>query len=73
MEASDNKPAPKTTTSVYVNAERFTHIMQLAIDVSNETRVQVTPSQFVQHLVDHYGELARQNWVQTVAGAARDV
>ncbi|MEX2073286.1 hypothetical protein KKY53_30765 (plasmid) [Pseudomonas aeruginosa] len=38
----------KKTVNVYVGHERFETLLQLAIDVSQESRVQITPSQFVQ-------------------------
>jgi hypothetical protein len=57
---------------VYVGGERFVKLEQHAIDVSNDTRVQITPGQFVQHLVDHYSEVARENWSKTLMTAAQN-
>lgn len=67
METPEIKP-PKAH-NVYVGTDRYDRILQMAIDVSNDTRIQITPSQFVQHLVDHYSEIARQNWMQTLIAA----
>jgi hypothetical protein len=41
-----------------------------AIELSNNTRVQITTTQFAQQLVDHYSELALANWMQSLAAAA---
>lgn len=62
---------PKVKRVVYVGGERFVQIEQHAIDVSNDMRVQITPTQFVQHLVDHYSEVARENWSKTLMNAAQ--
>lgn len=61
----------KVKRVVYVGAERHLEIEQHAIDVSNDMRVQITPTQFVQHLVDHYSEVARENWSKTLMTAAQ--
>jgi hypothetical protein len=60
----------KAKKVVYVGEERFTKLMGHAIELSNNTRVQITTTQFAQHLVDHYSELALVNWMQTLAPAA---
>ena len=60
----------KAKKVVYVGEERFTKLMGHAIELSNNTRVQITTTQFAQHLVDHYSELALANWMQTLATAA---
>ncbi|OCX17387.1 hypothetical protein BBI10_17935 [Pseudomonas graminis] len=60
----------KAKKVVYVGEERFTKLMGHAIELSNNTRVQITTTQFAQHLVDHYSELALANWMQTLAAAA---
>ncbi|WP_456293252.1 hypothetical protein [Pseudomonas sp. AK106] len=62
---------PPTAHNVYVGHDRYGKILEFAIDVSNDTRIQVTPSQFVQHLVDHYSETARANWMQTLIAAQK--
>lgn len=67
MDTPEIKP-PKAH-NVYVGTDRYDRCLQMAIDVSNDTRIQVTPSQFVQHLVDYYSETARQNWTQTIVAA----
>lgn len=60
----------KVKKVVYVGEERFTRLMGHAIELSNNTRVQITTTQFAQHLVDHYSELALANWMQSLAAAA---
>jgi post-segregation antitoxin (ccd killing protein) len=55
------------TDTVYVGIERFDRIREHAIDVSAATRIQVAPSQFAQHLVDFYSDVARDNWMETLA------
>jgi hypothetical protein len=67
MAKHESKSSNTTNANVYVGYERYTDILQHAIDVSADTRVQVTPSQFVQHLVDHYSLIARENWLKTLA------
>ncbi|MBX8493157.1 hypothetical protein K5D42_25130 [Pseudomonas cichorii] len=62
MENSGIKPP--TASNVYVGIDHYERIYQSAIDVSNDIRIQVTTSQFAQHLVDHYSDIARQNWKQ---------
>jgi hypothetical protein len=57
--------AKQSTPNIYVGTERYAKILDLAINVSNDTRIQVTPSQFVQHLVDNYSDIARKNWIST--------
>lgn len=69
MAKQDSRTTNTTNANVYVGYDRYDDILQHAIDVSADTRVQVTPSQFVQHLVDHYSELARKNWLETLAKA----
>lgn len=59
----------KAKKVVYVGEERFVKLMGHAIELSNNTRVQITTTQFTQHLVDHYSELALANWMQTLAAA----
>ena len=53
---------PGKTNSVHIGHDRFAVATKLAIDVSYKTGVQITPSQFVQHLIDHYGQFALENW-----------
>ncbi len=60
---------PPDSSTVYINRDRYKRVHELAIDVSTNTRVHVTPSKFVQHLIDHYSELAQQNWTQTLIAA----
>lgn len=60
---------PPTSHTVYIGLDRYSRVHQLAIDVGTETRVQVSPSQFVQHLIDHYSDIALSNWTQTVVAA----
>jgi hypothetical protein len=60
----------KVKRVVYVGEERFTKLMGHAIELSNNTRVQITTTQFAQHLVDHYSEMALANWMHTLAAAA---
>lgn len=62
---------PPASHTVYIGLKRYSRIHQLAIDVSTETRVQVSPSLFVRHLIDHYGDQARENWTQTLISAAQ--
>lgn len=62
---------PPASHTVYVGHPRYGRVHQWAIDVSTDTRVQVSPSSFVRHLIDHYGEHARQNWSQTLIAAAQ--
>jgi hypothetical protein len=57
---------PGKTNSVHIGHNRFAVVTQFAIQVSYETGIQVTPSQFVQHLVDNYGTIAIMNWAQTM-------
>lgn len=65
----DSETTNTTNANVYLGQERCDRIHQCAIDVSADIRVQVTPSQFVHHLVDYYSETARKNWLATVANA----
>lgn len=60
-------PPQGRTGSVHIGHERFAVATQFAIDVSSDTRVQITPSKFVQHLFDHYGEEAKGSWKVTVS------
>ncbi len=61
--SNPSSPLPKgKTNSVHIGHERFAVVTQLAIEVSYQTGVQITPSQFVQHLVDHYGPFALTHW-----------
>jgi hypothetical protein len=53
---------PGKTSSVHIGHDRFAAVTQLAIKVSYETGIQISPSQFVQHLIDHYGEFAYAQW-----------
>lgn len=62
---------PPASHTVYIGHARYSRVHQLAIDISTETRVQVSPSLFVRHLIDHYGEQAQQNWSQTLIAAAQ--
>lgn len=55
------------TSSISIGHERFSAAEQFAIDLSNDMRTQITPSQFVQHLLDYYGVRARDNWSSTLA------
>lgn len=57
---------PGKTGSLHIGHDRFAVATQFAIDVSSDTRVQITPSKFVQHLFDHYGEVAKRLWKVTV-------
>lgn len=61
------------TDTVYVGIERFDRIREHAIDMSAATRIQVAPSQFAQHLVDYYSDVARANWMTTLANAQPQV
>lgn len=60
----------KAKKVVYVGEERFVKLMGHAIELSNNTRVQITTTQFAQHLVDHYSEVALANWMQSLAAVA---
>lgn len=53
---------PGKTSNVHIGNERFAVATQKAIEVSYKTRVQITASQFVQHLIDNYSEEALNNW-----------
>jgi hypothetical protein len=44
---------------VFVGADRFQRVTQMAIDLSAELRVQVKPVHLVQFLIDEYAEYAR--------------
>ncbi|HHK4561403.1 hypothetical protein CAZ14_31960 [Pseudomonas aeruginosa] len=57
----------KKTINVYVGHERFEKLLQLAIDVSQESRVQITPSQFVQWMVDRFAKQASQEMLQELS------
>lgn len=59
---SKTRLPPGKTNSVHIGHGRFAVATDLAIKVSYDTGVQTTPSQFVQHLIDHYGELALEHW-----------
>jgi hypothetical protein len=61
---SQNPPRlpPGKTNSVHIGHDRFAVVTNFAIKVSFQTGVQISPSQFVQHLVDHYGEFALAQW-----------
>jgi len=53
---------PGKTSNVHIGHDRFAVATQMAIEVSHKTRVQITASQFVQHLIDNYSEDALRNW-----------
>lgn len=60
--------APRSS-SIYIGFERYGRVCQRSIDVSAETRIPVSPAHFVQHLIDHYSEIAQANWTQTLLAA----
>lgn len=65
MEQQESTPELKVPAShtVYIGQERYSLVHQLAIDVSSETRVQISPSLFVRHLIDNFSEQARANLI----------
>lgn len=52
-----------TSVNLYIGNEYFNALKQLSIDISADTRIQTTPTQVANHLIDHYSVIARDNWV----------
>lgn len=55
-----------TAVNIYIGHEYFNALKQLSIDISADTRIQTTPTQVANHLIDHYSVIARDNWVKTL-------
>lgn len=52
-----------TAVNIYIGNEYFNALKQLSIDISADIRIQTTPTQVANHLIDHYSVIARDNWV----------
>ncbi|MGP5367253.1 hypothetical protein ACTXN4_07240 [Pseudomonas helleri] len=60
------KHALVTGVNIYIGIEHYKALKQLAIDISDDIRIQTTPTQVANHLIDHYSDVARANWVQVL-------
>lgn len=58
-----------TGVNIYIGIEYFNALKQLAIDISGDIRIQVTPTQVANHLIDHYSDIARADWASTLQAA----
>jgi len=58
-----------TGVNIYIGNDHYNMLRQLAIDISADIRIQTTPTQVANHLIDHYSDVARANWVQTLEAA----
>lgn len=54
-----------SAVNLYIGNEYFNALKQLSIDISADIRIQTTPTQVANHLIDHYSVIARDNWVKT--------
>lgn len=54
-----------TAVNIYIGYEYFNALKQLSIDISADIRIQTSPSQVANHLIDHYSVIARDHWVET--------
>jgi len=62
---------PGKTNSVHIGSDLFAVSTKMAIDVSSDTGIQIGPSHFVQHLINHYSEDALANWDRNLEIEAR--
>lgn len=61
--------AKVTGVNLYIGIEYFNTLKELSIDISADIRIQTTPTQVANHLIDHYSVIARDNWVKTLEEA----
>lgn len=70
-QALDIKPhALVTGDHIYIGSDYFKALKQLAIDISGDIRIQITPSQAACFLIDHFSTMALAEWQQTLDVAA---
>lgn len=53
---------------IYVNADRFRKLADSAIEISYESKRQITASQFAQFVLDNFSEKAKQMLVEQLVG-----
>ena len=67
INAPPEKRKNRTSDNViYIGAERKDRIDQMTIEISYSTQKKVSTARFFQFLIDHYGENAKNEFIEAI-------